>query len=267
MTRGPFVLPCTHRNSSRLRCCDDHLNSPSYVEYRTNLGAETLGNLLTKSNPLRHRAGSLWGRVAARQSVKQTLDTLEVPVKMSGLPGAVNGARFDIDRVPEEGTPAFLAIWRTALGHDGHRSMPEVTESVRIFNQGLALLSVLDLPDVRYVRGVEKQINALYRQTGEFEWGEEDSLGTEVADTVRSAVNTELARVYTDQLRVEEREQILVAYRSGEISQLVLQRGVGVYLGQITFVDSEAPPISFEVIPEMLGEVLGFAVQEWRDER
>jgi len=239
----------------------------TYAEYRTNLGAKALGDLLAASNSRRHRAGSLWGRVAAREIVKQSLDTLEILEARSALPAAVTLARFEIDRVPKEGIPAFLAVWRTPLGPDDRRTMPEITQSLRIYRQTLALLKVWQLPDVRYLTAARDQISALYRQTGEFDWADDDSLRAGEADTVRSAVQGELSRVFIDQLKAEERERLLDAYLAGEISQVILQRGAGVYHGEISFVDPAVPPIAFEISPGEVGDALGLVSREAGDER
>lgn len=231
----------------------------AYTEYRTNLGAMTLGDFLVKSNSGRHRVGSLWRRVAKMEIVKQSLDTLEVPTRKSRLPEAIVTARFDIDRVPQDGIPAFLAIWRTPLSTEDHRSMPEVTESVRIYKLGMSLVEAIELPNVRYLSSARDQINSLYRQTGEIKWGENDSLGVAEIDTIQSAVNEALSRVFIDQLKAEEHKALIEAYGIGRVSQMILQRGAGVYLGQVTYSSIEEPPITFEISHEKFIRALGLS--------
>ena len=217
----------------------------AYLEYRNNWIAGCVGEALDRNNQRRARTGAIWKRLDARAEVNDSLRTVEAPVA-GGLPRAVADARFDLDRVPETGMPAFIAVWRTGLLENARRETRELIGSVSAFKKGLSLLRMASLPDVRYRARIRRQVDALYRHAGETEWrAEADSLT--IADSIRTDVRERLARSFIEQFRSDERQRLLEAYRSGLVSQILIQSGLGIYHGEMVYVDPERASVGFEV--------------------
>ena len=217
----------------------------AYLEYRNNWIAGCVGEALDRNNQRRARTGAIWKHLDARAEVNDSLRTVEAPVA-GGLPRAVADARFDLDRVPETGMPAFIAVWRTGLLENARRETRELIGSVSAFKKGLSLLRMASLPDVRYRARIRRQVDALYRHAGETEWrAEADSLT--IADSIRTDVRERLARSFIEQFRSDERQRLLEAYRSGLVSQILIQSGLGIYHGEMVYVDPERASVGFEV--------------------
>lgn len=235
----------------------------AYVEYRTNLFAKWIGEALADTNAYRRRAGSLWQQLRARAQVREALDhtTPAEGVPDGALPAAVADGRFQVERVPVSGMPTFLAVWRTPVAGGTQRAMPEVVESMRTYRLGLALLQAARLPDVRYRAQVQERVRAVFREAGDFEWAGEDS-ATVPPDSVAATVREALAGEFTAQLREKEIAVLLRQYEAGEVGQVLVQRGVGVYHGTLSYQDPTVPEVSFELMPGQVAEILGVAVVE-----
>ncbi len=223
------------------------------LEYRTNWIAKWVGNVLTDTNARRRTVGGVWVQLRARAEAQETFDggaAVSLPESREGLPEAVSAGRFEMERVPETGMPGFVAVWRTPIGSGEQRDMPELVESLRIFRAGLALLEAAALPDVRYRGRVQQEVAALYRQVGGV-----DEVVQVAADSVVAAVAAELAREITDRLRREEQAVVLKDYRAGRVGQILLQRGLGRYEGEVSYHDPETPGVSFEIAPEQVARI------------
>ncbi len=242
--------------------------SIAIFEYRTSWFAEQIGDVLADTNIRRRAVGSIWTQLRGRAEVQETLDdgaTFSLPESGDGLPAAVSVGRFRMDRVPEGGMPGFVAVWRTQVASGQQREMPEVVESLRIFRIGLALLEAAALPDVRYRGRVRQEIAALYQQVGdvgEVEAAAGDSVMAVPADSVRAAVVAELAREITDRVRREEQAALLEDYRVGRVGQILLQRGLGLYQGEVSYHDPETSRITFEIKPEQVARIFKVDISE-----
>ena len=226
-----------------------------YIEYRSNRIARWVGEALDKMNDRRARTGAIWKQLDARAEVSDSLRTVETPVA-GGLPQAVAAARFDMNRVPESGLPTLVAIWRTELSEDARREPRELIGSVRAFKNGLSLLRMASLPDVRYRAPIRRRVDALYRHAGESEWrAEADSMA--IADSILADVRERLARDFIDHFRSDERHRLLKAYRSGRVSQILIQSGLGIYHGEMVYVDPERASVRFEVEPGVIEGLFG----------
>ncbi len=227
----------------------------AYLEYRNNWIAGWVGDSLDRNNDRRARTGAIWKHLDARAEVRDSLRTAEAPVA-GGLPSAVADARFDLDRVPEAGMPSFIAVWRTELSENASRETRELIGSVRAFKKGLSLLRMADLPDVRYRARIRRRIDALYRHAGESEWrAEADAMA--IPDSIRADVRERLARGFIEQFRSDERQRLVEEYRSGLVSQILIQSGLGIYHGELVYVDPERGSVRFEVQPGAIGGLFG----------
>ncbi len=227
----------------------------AYLEYRNNWIAGWVGEALDRSNERRARTGAIWKHLDARAEVRDSLRTVEAPVA-GGLPSAVADARFDLDRVPETGMPSFIAVWRTELSENASRETRELIGSVSDFKKGLSLLRMADLPDVRYRARIRRRIDALYRHAGESEWrAEADAMA--IADSIRADVRERLTRGFIEQFRSDERQRLLEEYRSGLVSQILIQSGLGIYHGELVYVDPERGSVRFEVQPGVIEGLFG----------
>lgn len=226
------------------------------LEYRNDWIAGWVGIALDRTNARRARTGAIWKRLDARAVVKDTLRTMEAPAVREGLPDAVAGARFDLERVPETGRPSLIAVWRTELSTGASRDTRELIRSVSAYNQGLSLLKSASLPGARYQTLVQQRVDALYRHAGGTEWrARADSL--EIADSIRADVRERLAGDIVEHLRSDERNRLIEEYRSGRVSQIIVQSGLGSYHGELAYVDAERTSVIFELHPGAIEELLG----------
>jgi hypothetical protein len=226
------------------------------LEYRNDWIAGWVGIALDRTNARRARTGAVWKRLDARAVVKDTLRTIDAASVREALPDAVAGARFHLERVPETGMPSLIAVWRTELSTGASRDTRELIGSVGAFNQGLSLLKSAGLPEARYQILVQQRVDALYRHAGGTEWrARADSL--EIADSIRADVRERLAGEIVEQLRSEERNRLIEDYRSGRVSQMLVQSGLGSYHGELAYVDPERTSVIFELHPAVIAELLG----------
>jgi hypothetical protein len=226
-----------------------------YLEYRNNWIAGWVGEALDRNNERRARTGAIWKRLDARAAARDSFGTVEAPVA-GGLPKAVADARFDMDRVPETGLPSFVAVWRTELSVNASRETRELIGSASAFNLGLSLLRKAGLPDVRYRARIRRRVDALYRHAGETEWrAEADSMA--IADSIRADVRERLAGDFVEQFRSEERQRLMEEYKSGLVSQILIQSGLGIYHGELVYVDPERASVRFEVEPGGIAALFG----------
>ena len=244
------------------------------LEIQTHVPAAWLGEILNEANAYRQRKGGPWASLRASGKVQAVLGgpTEERLAGQGGLPEPVAVARFELERVPGVGLPTFIAVWRTGLSadHQQHRTTPEVVQSLNVFRKGHALLELARLPDTRYRAQVQQQVRDLYRQVGTPEWADTlevgrpefpgavtlaDSTPVISPDTVRAAVESELAEEFLAALKKEEQERLLSAFDSGEISQIVIQRGMGTYQGEAIFVDPRRAPVGFEVPADAVADL------------
>ncbi len=217
----------------------------AYLEYRTNCIAIWVGEELDRNNAGRATSGALWKRLDARAQVRDSLQTVETPVA-GGLPDAVADARFNVDRVPESGMPSFIAVWRTERLRNKGRETRELLKSVRAFNLGLSLLKLAILPDVRFRVRIRNRVDALYRHAGEAErHGEADT--ADVADSIRTDVRERLERDFVEQFQSDERKRLMEEFRSGRVSQILIQSGLGTFHGELVYVDPERASVRFNV--------------------
>ncbi|MCY3766300.1 MAG: hypothetical protein OXH06_12855 [Gemmatimonadetes bacterium] len=229
----------------------------AFLEYRSNCIAIWVGEALDRNNARRAMSGALWKRLDARSQVRDSLRTVETPVA-AGLPGAVTDARFDVDRVPESGMPSFIAVWRTERSGNQGRETRELLKSIHAFNLGLSVLQMAIFPEVRFRDRIRSRVNALYRHAGEAGLREEaDSMV--VADSIRADVRERLERVFVEQFRSDERNRLMDAFRSGRVSQILIQSGLGTYHGELVYVDPERAPVRFEVESGGMDELFGNA--------
>ncbi len=227
----------------------------AFLEYRNNWIAGRVGEALDRTNDRRVRTGAIWNRLDARAEVRDSLRVVEAP-SPAGIPRAVAAARFDVDRVPVSGLPSFIAVWRTHLAESANRETRELIGSVGAFDLGLSLLKLASLPEARYRARIRRRVDALYRHAGETQWrAEADALA--IADSVRSDVRERLARDFVEQFRSEERQRLTEAYKSGLVSQILIQSGLGIYHGELVYVDPERASVRFDVAPGGIAALFG----------
>ena len=119
-------------------------------------------------------------------------------------------------------------------------------KSVEAFNLGLSLLKLAVFPDVRFRDRIRSRVDALYRHAGDTDRrGEADSVV--IADSVRVDVRKRLERVFVEQFRSDERNRLMKEFRSGRVSQILIQSGLGTYHGELVYVDPERAPVRFDV--------------------
>ena len=229
----------------------------TYLEYRTNCVAAWLGETLDRNNAGRVASGAIWKRLDARAQARDSLQTVETPAA-GGIPYAVAEARFDLDRVPASGIPSFVVVWRTERSRNEGRETRELLKSVRAFNLGLSLLNAAVLPDVRFRDRIRRRVDALYRHAGETD--QRDEADAVVAtDSIRVDVRERLERVFVEQFQSDERNRLVEAFRSGHVSQILIQSGLGAYHGELVYVDPERAPVRFEVESGGMAERFGGA--------
>lgn len=229
----------------------------AFAEYRTSCIAIWIGEALDRNNARRATSGALWKRLDARAQMRDSLQTVVTPVA-AGLPDAVTDARFDMDRVPESGLPSLIAVWRTERSGNRGPETRELLQSVNAFNLGLSLLQLAKLPDVRYRVRIRSRVDALYRHASETAQRDEaDSMI--VTDSIRADVRERLERVFVEQFRSDERNRLMEDFRSGRVSQILIQSGLGAYHGELVYVDPERAPVRFEVDSEGMDERFGRA--------
>ena len=227
-----------------------------YYEYRTNRFAEWIGSRLMDSNPSRPATGRIWQDLRTQAAMREALDHEPAePVSLPGqkLPDAVAAGRFEAERIPVEGLPGFVAIWRTPIppGREASRGAPDVVESLRIYRQAHALLEAAAIPEVRYRTRVQREIESLYRQLGRA-----DSADLSNPDSTWEAVSDELAHTITERLRREERERLVLDLEAGRVSHILLNRGLGVYQAEVFHHDPDVPAVAFQVDTERVREAL-----------
>ena len=226
------------------------------LEYRNDWIAGWVGIALDRTNARRARTGGVWKQLDARAVVEDTLRTMDAPAVREGLPDAVAGARFELERVPETGMPSLIAVWRTELARGASRDTRELIGSVSAFNRGLSLLKLASLPEARYQTLAQQRVNALYRHAGGTEWrAQADSL--KIADSIRADVRERLAGDIVEQLRSEQRNRLIGDYRSGRVSQILVQSGLGSYHGELAYVDPERTSVIFELHAGAIAELFG----------
>ncbi|MCE2438655.1 MAG: hypothetical protein J4F39_04420 [Candidatus Latescibacteria bacterium] len=227
----------------------------AYLEYRTNCIAEWVGEALDRNNARRATSGAFWKRLDTWAQVRDSLQTVETPV-VGVLPDALADARFDADRVPESGMPTLITVWRSQRSRDNGRETRELLKSVEAFNLGLSLLKLAVFPDVRFRDRIRSRVDALYRHAGDTERrGEADTVV--VADSVRADVRERLERVFVEQFRSDERNRLMKEFRSGRVSQILIQSGLGTYHGELVYVDPERAPVRFDVEPGEMDVLFG----------
>ena len=230
----------------------------AWSEYQTNWFARRLGVFLLSINALRPQSGALWQDIQAQVRTQQAIDTADpLPVPRAGLPDVVTRSRFEGSRVPEDGVPGYVAIYKIPLpGVDlNTRPLGDVIASLRVYRQGLAIVKALHLPDVHFHAEVRKQIDYLYAQVGDIETVAPDSLGVVDPDSLKAAVFSELATVIIPDLRLRERDALINAYQNGQIAQIFLYRDLGRFRGEL-FREGSQIPVVFEIEASAVSEIV-----------
>ena len=230
----------------------------AWSEYQTNWFARRLGVFLLSINTLRPQSGALWQDIQAQARTQQAIDTADpLPVPRAGLPDVVIRSRFEGSRVPEDGVPGYVAIYKIPLpGVDlNTRPLGEVIASLRVYRQGLAIVKALYLPDVHFHAEVRKQIDYLYAQVGDIEAVAPDSLGVVDPDSLKAAVFSEFATAVIPALRLREKDALIDAYQNGEIAQIFLYRDLGRFRGEL-FREGSQAPVVFEIEAGAVSEIV-----------
>lgn len=236
----------------------------AWSEYQANWFARRLGAFLLSTNALRPQSGALWKDIQAQVRTQQAIDTADpLPMPEAGLPNAVTRSRFVGSRVPEDGVPGYVAIYKIPLpGVDlNTRPLGDVIASLRVYRQGLAIVKALHLPDVHFHAEVRKQIEYLYAQVGDIEtvtpdstaWA--DSLGVVDPDSLKAAVFSELATAVIPDLRQREKDALINAYENGQIAQIFLYRDLGRFRGEF-FREGSQAPVVFEIEAGAVSEIM-----------
>ena len=236
----------------------------AWSEYQTNWFARRLGAFLLSTNALRPASGALWNDIQAQVRTQQAIDTVDpLPVPRTGLPDAVTSSRFEGSRVPESGVPIYVAIYKIPLPGVGLNTRPlgDVIASLRVYQQGLAIVKALHLPDVHFHAEVRKQIDYLYAQVGDIEvvapdsTARADSLGVVDPDSLKVAVFSEFATTVIPDLRQREKDALIDAYENGEIAQIFLYRDLGRFRGEL-FREGSQVPVVFEIEASTVSEIV-----------
>ncbi len=235
-----------------------------YAEHRVGLGARMIGRVLAATNGLRQPAGEVWEQVQGHTAVKDSLAEIH-PASLpasQGIPSAVARARFEIDEVPGEHLPGFLAVWRTPLSEaDAQmRRPPELVESIRAYRVAVSLLEVASIPASNYAVRAQEQLDALYRSAGGrnvIESVEGDSLSGTPVNSIRVSVAPILVQEYTRGMQEEDRARLLEELREGLIAQIIVMPALGIYSGEVEYHDATVPSVSLEITPQDLALALG----------
>jgi len=235
----------------------------SLYEYRTNKIAHTIGSLLADTNGQRMAVGSLWSKLQSRDEVQKSL---EVPIAISesddGLPIAVATGSYGMRRIPKDGPPGYVGVWRIPLNDQNQRQLSDIVESLRVYRWGLNLLDGIELPDVRYRTRAKREVESLYRQIGKIEISE---FG--VADSVMSPealdnqVAEEIMKEMVERLKSEEMESIRKEFEKGSVGQIYIYQGLGHYRGELVFQDNGDPKITFNLDPAYLQTILDIPME------
>ena len=237
----------------------------AYSDYRTNWMARRLGTILTDANALRPQTGAVWQHIQAHAQTREAIDPSDIPVHdlQSGLPEAMRQARFEIERTPDFGTPGYIALWKTPMpGVDvNDRALNDITRSLRVYRQGLALVEALDLPDVRFHPQVRSQVEHLYAQLDDLGammpdtlmGVDGDTLTILAPDAIKAAVFAEIAADIIPGLKAREKAALVRDYKAGRITQIFLHRDLGFYRGEL-FRGSDI--LSFEINAETVVRIL-----------
>lgn len=245
----------------------------AWSEYQTNWFARRLGVFLLSINALRPQSGALWKDIQAQARTQQAIDIADpLPMPEAGLPNAVTRSRFEGSRVPEDGVPSYVAVYKIPLPNVDLNTRPlgDVIASLRVYRQGLAIVKALHLPDVHFHAEVRKQIDYLYAQVGDIEtvapdstaWADSlgvvdpDSLkGVVDPDSLKSAVFSELATAVIPDLRLREKDALINAYENGQIAQIFLYRDLGRFRGEL-FREGSQVPVAFEIEAGAVSEAI-----------
>lgn len=237
----------------------------AYSDYRTNWMARRLGAILTDANVLRPQTGAVWQHIEAHAQTREAIDPDDLPFQdlQAGLPEAVRQARFEIERTPDFGTPGHIALWKTPMpGVDvNDRALNDITRSLRVYRQGLALVEALDLPDVRFHPQVRSQVEHLYAQLDDLGammpdtlmGVDGDTLTILAPDAIKAAVFAEIAADIIPGLKAREKAALVRDYKAGRITQIFLHRDLGFYRGEL-FRGSDI--LSFEINAETVVRIL-----------
>ncbi len=230
----------------------------AWSEYQTNWFARRLGAFLLSVNALRPQSGALWQDIQAQARIQQAIDASDpLPVPRSDLPDAVTRSRFEGSRVPEDGVPDYVAIYKIPLPSVDLNTRPlgDVIASLRVYRQGLAIVKALYLPDVHFHAEVRKQIDYLYAQVGDIEAVVPDTLSVTDPDSLKAAVFFELAAAVIPDLRQREKDALIDAYENGEIAQIFLYRDLGRFRGEL-FREGSRVPVVFEIEAGAVSEIV-----------
>ncbi|GEM_PF-1722754 len=236
----------------------------AWSDYHTNWFSRRLGALLLKSNALRPQTGTLWKQILAQSQTQQNISATDpLPIPQTGLPDPVVNSRFESSRVPETGSPGYVAIWQTPLpGVDPNtRPLSDVINSLRTYRQGLAIVKALHLPDVHFHGQIRKRVDDLYTQLGDIQTLtpdttiQADSLGILDPEALKTAVFTELAADIIPNLRRDEQATLIDQYQTGQITQIFLHRDLGRFRGEL-HRDQKPTPIAFEIDLNAISKIM-----------
>lgn len=236
----------------------------AYSDYRTNWMARRLGTMLADANALRPQTGAVWQRIQAHEQTRETIDPGDIPVGdlQAGLPEAVRRNRFEMERTPDFGAPGYVALWKTPTRQDvNDRSLEDITSSLRIYRQGLAIVEALHLPDARFHPQVRTQVENLYAQLGDLGalmpdtlmGVAGDTLMTLAPDSVKAAVFSEIAADIIPGLKAREKAALARDYKAGRIAQIFLHRDLGRYRGEL---HRDNDIIEFDIDAEAMARIL-----------
>lgn len=245
--------------------------SAAWSDYHTNWFARHLGSLLLKSNSLRPQTGALWKEIHAQSQTQQNIDAADpLPIPQTGLPDPVINNRFESSRVPETGPPGYVEIWQTPLVDPNTRPLGDVITSLRTYQQGLAIVKALHLPDVHFYGQIRNRVDDLYTRLGDIQTPvpdttiQTDNLGLLDPDALKSAVFSELAANIIPDLRRREQAALIDRYQNGQITQIFLHRDLGRFRGEL-HRDSEQTSITFEIDVNTISKIMNLPTPDTTD--
>jgi hypothetical protein len=249
-----------------------------YAEYRTNFFAESLGSYLAGTNPGRPSAGRLWEIITSEEIARSTLpDSQLVERAPSDLPPLVRNHRLSFERIPQEGIPGYFAILVEIVPPEQQKEVDagRLVDGTRLHRLGLATLSKAAFDPGPYLSDARKKATEmgsgfalpLTEVTVDTTLAPDSSQTEETLralspDSIAASVVETFTAVILEERLDELRNHIRSDWTQGLISQLFVNRALGVYQGELYYSDPSKPSVVFALTTEDVSAILGFSAEE-----
>lgn len=228
----------------------------AYTEYRTNIVAHSLGNYLADINTTRTSTGRLWDLISSEAQARSALpDTASIVTDLpTNLPPLVQNHRLTVYRIPDDGTPGYVAIQVDPIRDpaSGGVDAARLVEAARLHKLGAAILKSATYDRTPFYEAARARATEMNRDlSAQMDPTDPDSSAAAVIETFTD--------VLVDERVAQHASDLLTAWDDGNIQQVFLNRALGDYRGEIHFTDpgqtSAAFTLSVEDVTRIFNDV------------